>query len=200
MAQDDSLSTPFTKGKFMTALNGHISSGGVRELGSGFASSIFENRYSINTQSGVFIKERWALGLSFGISRLNNSDVFDLSTETLALGPYTRYYLSKYHKGSVFIEFMIFYANLFEETRFDDPSLKIHTILRGKGIGFKPTFGFTYTVSKHVGFDMGLELSYSALDARLTDIINETQSKESIFSEEVSFRFGFIILINEFFF
>lgn len=199
-AQNDTLISPFAKGKFMTGLSGNISSGGVREIGTGFASSVFENKYAINTQSGVFVKDRWSLGLSFTISRINNSDVFNLSSEILALGPFTRYYLSDYHKGSVFIELTLFYANLFEESKLDDPNLNIHSILRGKGIGIKPAFGFTYAFTKTVGFDMGLELSLSVLNATLSDLINETEEKESIFSENVAFRFGFIILINEFFF
>jgi Protein of unknown function (DUF3575) len=199
-AQNDTVGTPFKKGKFFTQLNGTISSGGTRQSTTSFATAIFDNRYSIGTTSGLFIKDRWGLGFTVNLARQSNNETIKYSAESLSIGPTTRYYFSNESSGSLFLEFTMFYANLDIETKSNDTSLAYHVVTKGNGIGGSLGVGFTYTLTQTVGFDMGIRYSTSYFWGKESDLIQNEVENNQIIQENLLFHFGFIVFISEFFY
>jgi outer membrane protein W len=199
-AQNDTLGTPFKKGKFFTELSGTISSGGIRQSSSSFATSVFENRYSIGTTSGFFIKDRWGLGITLNLARQGNNEAIKYSSESLNLGATTRYYFSKESSGSLFLEFAVFYANLNLENKSNDTSLVYHVVTTGNGIGSNLGVGFTYALNQTVGFNMGIRYATTYFWGKEKDLVKNEVESSQIIQENLLFHFGFIIFINEFFY
>ncbi|MBX2841694.1 MAG: hypothetical protein KTR26_07975 [Flammeovirgaceae bacterium] len=205
LAQEENDSTnqvytgPFEKGRFITGLNGNISSGAFSTASSNNQKT-FDNSYSFGTKSGFFVKNKWAIGGDFKISRSSQNSTLSYSSELLQIGPWTRYYLSGNEYGSLFPEISIFYANSREETKILNGSQNFHETLNTRGGGIEIGAGFTYIIDKKVGFDLVLSYKSILLSGTKEDFITQLQTKESVFTDVISFNFGFSVFIDEFFF
>ncbi|WP_020527818.1 hypothetical protein [Flexithrix dorotheae] len=192
-------SGPFQKERFLTGLNGNISSGAFSTSSSNNQKT-FDNSYSFGTKSGFFVKDKWAVGGDFKISRSSQNSTISYSSELLQLGPWSRYYLSDHDYGSLFPEISIFYANSREDSQILNGPQNFHEALNTRGGGIEVGAGFTYIIDNKVGFDLVLSYKSIFLSGTKEDFINNTQTKESVFTDVISFNFGFTIFIDEFFF
>ncbi len=97
---EDSLTTPFREGRWLTGLSGGISSGSTSFDTA--STNAFTNQYSFDFTTGKFFKDRWLLGGVFKMQRENSRQFVDLESESLLLAPMLSYYLSNNKQGSIF--------------------------------------------------------------------------------------------------
>lgn len=189
---------PFEKGRFITGINGSIRSGQKSRttINSSQDSKTFD--FTLGTQSGVFIRKRLLLGGSLQVSKSNSeTSVLKLNEEIFTIGPWTRYYLGKDPKASIFIELNLFFAR----ENIDTQSGTItNRELKANGFGGSAGTGFTYVVNNNIAFD--LTLAYNAIQFYGKDynLLTDTSSKINFSESFLAVTFGFRIMLNEFFF
>jgi hypothetical protein len=189
---------PFTKGRFVTGLSGSIRSAALSDnlLSS---NRRFLEGYQLGTNSGYFFRERMALGINFRVSRDVQESINRIESETLQIGPWFRYYTSKEAKGSVYPEISLQYVNFADNTRSIDNSVNERRLI-SSGLGVELGVGFTYVISEHIGFDIGLNYFGGFLNGRSTTTGVSGTQQESFYLGQLNFRFGFIAMVDEFFF
>ena len=196
-AQTDSLeyNGAFKRGKWFTGLNGSFSSG-IIEFGT---VSSDNNEFFINIKNGKFLRDRMLLGLNFqlGKSGTDNDQVVN-STDQFSVGPFFRYYLSKDPRAGIYPEISLQYARV----RIDREiaGTQVSTLSLGNGISFESGVGFTYAITDAVGFDLTLLYRFTRVEADTEDRVNQSTINETIEFNDVVFAFGFVVMLEEFFF
>jgi opacity protein-like surface antigen len=188
----------FHKGRFLTALSGSFVSGitetaGVEED---------QNEFLFSLKNGLFIKDRFPMGLNFVLQKEGSDNARTLnSTELFSVGPFFRYYLSKDPRASVYPELSLLFTRFRNELDLTDPSNnRISTQTRGNGVSFQFGIGFTYAITPHVGFDLTFQYQYAGIDATITDRITDEVESDIVTFNNFIFNFGFVVLLDEFFF
>jgi Protein of unknown function, DUF481 len=195
----DTTETPFRKGRWLTGLAGSISSGTIENTSSGNKSS--SNQYGINISTGKFIKDRVLLGFLFNIQRQNfESDFVKVNTEILVLGPGANYYFSKTKTGSLFYSLSPGFVVYRDETSLMLEDEFTELLSKGNGIGILSTLGYSYVLHDRISFDLGLTANVSWLKVEQNRNRQETINNVSIVLSDLSFTFGFNVLLDEFFF
>jgi len=189
---------PFIKGRYITGLSGSIRSAAVSDNVTSKNRKFIEG-YQLGTNSGHFFFDRVVFGVSFKVSRDVQESLNRVESETLQIGPWVRYYTSKDSRGSVYPELSLQYVNFSDNSRTLDTIVEERR-LRSSGLGVEVGVGFTYTVGEHIGFDIGLNYFGGFLKGKTTgtDIIGVQE--ENFFLGQLNFRFGFVALVDEFFF
>ena len=121
-SENDSLaiSTPFRKGRWITGLNGTISSGSNSLNNS--ASGVSRNQYAIDFRTGKLVKDRLLVGGVLSFSRSNSDEFLKRTLESLFAGPLTTWYLSEGEQGSLFLSGAAGYVNFRDESTLDQSS------------------------------------------------------------------------------
>jgi hypothetical protein len=190
--------TPFRKGKWITGLAGRISTA-TTEISSGQDRN-FTNHYGINFSPGTFIADRWVVGLAIDFARISSDNVVVDESEIFQVGPFVRFYTSRDPHGSLYFQVLGGYAKFREKIVIAGSNLNINSLINGDGPGFAVGMGYAFLVSETVAFDLGLSYDFIYIDARVTDLTNNVEEKETINRGGTVFSFGFTILIDEFFF
>jgi|GEM_PF-1469504 len=192
----DSTLTPFRKGRWLTSLSGSISSTS-NELKSTKNKTI-SNEFGINLSTGKFFKERWLLGLTFQANKQEAKGNLNNTGEILYIGPQIARYFSKTKDGSLFLNvspgFVLYrrLTSINEIPDFRDES-------DGSGFGTLVSLGYSYVIRDLISFNIGFNLQYGWIDVNTVDI-NGMMDSDNITISNVSFTFGFGVILDDFFF
>lgn len=196
----DTDSLMFENGRILTSLYGNISNQYVDVKSGG---SIKTTGYRIGTQSGVFIKNNWALGVNFGLSKLDfNRPKLEFENEELLLGLWTRLYFAQSGGASLYAELSPHYSSWYyrNSAQNNENDLIYDEKIFGKGFGVIPGIGFLYIISKNVGFGMSLSYAVSKLYLDKTNFLLESKTPDISVAAELQFNFSFQIYLDQFFF
>ncbi len=196
----DSLenATPFRKGRWLTGLSGAISSG-FNNLDTA-QTSLNRNQYAIDFQTGQFIKDRLLIGGIVSLSRGNSEEFFDRTLEQLFIGPLATWYVSESEQGSIFINGGAGYTRFRDESEFLQGGTPSYISIKGNGIGILVRLGYSYVLHDRVGFDLGLNYNQSWLRADVIEQPIDSRETRSFTVGDISFSFGFNVLLDGFFF
>ncbi len=194
----DSSETSFRKGRWFTGLSGSISSGVNENTTSGKKSN--RNRYSIDISSGKFIKDRLLLSFLFAANRENIESDFIKTTEGIFIGPKASYYFSNSKTGSLFYSLSPGFVIYRDETSLliDDNFNEL--ISEGEGFGIISTLGYSYVLHDRITFDLGLNVTASWITVDQKSETIEVENNVNFVLSDLSFTFGFNVLLDEFFF
>ena len=194
----DSLQTPFRKGRWFTGLSGSISSSTV-SLDTGTDNTI-TNRYGFSFDTKYFVRKKLALGVTLSTSRENAEEFVTQESELFLVGPSARYYVVDNIRGALFFEGFLGYSKFFERTTIKDPNFSFDQREKGGGIGAFTALGFSYVVSDKIIFDLALRYNLNLLRTERINEVSTTSTTENIRLADLSFGFGFNIILDEFFF
>ncbi len=195
---EDSITTPFRKGRWLSGLSGSISSGSTKIDTS--STKAFTNQYSFDFATGKFFKDRWLLGGIFQMHRDNSRQFVDLESETVLIAPQLSYYLSDNPHGSVFLSLALGYASFREKTVVLINGMPSQETLKGDGFGLIAQFGYSYVLHDRIAFDLGLTLNEIWGNAERELDGGLTNTKLAISTGNLLFTFGFKVILGEFFF
>ncbi len=188
---------PYRLGRWLVGLNGAISASNTNQ-GFGQTDTInFNNSHQINFRAGYFVLDRLPVGVSVNTLRSNSRDQFNRNQETFTVGPWARYYLDA-DAASLYPELSFFYTRYLEQSELAANNQPIiNQILEADGVGFGLGLGFAYTVLDLMVFDVGLHYNQFFLDGRLDDRIESTSSERGFSRTQITFTFGFNVLIRK---
>lgn len=194
----DSLHTAFRKGRWLTGLEGSIGSNTNKVSSS--SEKTFTNEFGLELSTGRFIKDRLLLGGSLSADKSNVSGSIERTTESVFIGPFLSYYLSPSNLGSLFATISPGYVRYRDETVFTNLAEPLEQQLEGGGFGTLFGFGYSYVIHDRIVFDIGfnLNLFWIAVDEQ-SEPPGITNS-ETISTSNITFSFGFNVLLDEFFF
>ena len=190
-------SSPFRKGRWLTGLSGSIGSGSTENKSTSIKS--ISNNYRVEISSGKFAIDRLNIGLTSFIERNNieEENVEEITSEIFFLGPKTEYFLSDNSIGSVFFRLSPGYTLYRDKTGKIENNIYVEKESKGGGFGLLTTFGFAYAVADRVIFDLGLNFNVFWLDIKQKDSITSQVENINFELNNVSFSFGFKILIDK---
>jgi hypothetical protein len=189
--------TPFRQGRWLTSLSGNISSSS-NELNSARIKTI-SNDFGINLSTGKFFKDRWLFGVTFQAGKQEAKGDINIDTESLYMGPQFARYFSKSKDGSLYLNIspgFVLYRSL--ATINEIPSFREE--YEGSGFGSLFSLGYSYVIRDLISFNIGFNLQHFWIGA---DNINETGGvveTENITISNISFTFGFGVILDDFFF
>jgi hypothetical protein len=188
--------TPFRKGRWLTGLTGFIASGSTENTLTGNKS--ISNRYRIEINTGKFIKDRINVGLSANMERSNTEDknVEENTSETFFIGPKGTYYVSGSEIGSIYFSLSPGYALYSDKLGAIIEDDYTEFTNKGGGFGFLFTFGFAYVIHDRVTFDLGLNYNVYWLHLNQENSANNFSDNVSYEISNLSFSFGFKILLD----
>lgn len=192
-----SVLTPFRKGRWLTSLSGSISSSNY-ELKSTKDKTI-SNEFGINLSTGKFFKDRWFFGVTFQGEKQEARGDINTVGESLYLGPQFARYFSNNKDGSLFLNVspgFVLYRSL--ATINEIPDFREES--EGNGFGTLVSLGYSYVIRDLISLNIGFNLQYAWIGA---DTFNETGDMigtENITISNISFTFGFGVILDDFFF
>ncbi|WP_299429922.1 outer membrane beta-barrel protein [uncultured Maribacter sp.] len=194
----DSIATPFREGRWLTGLAGTISSNTNKTKSSD--KKTITNEFGLNFSTGKFIKGRWLLGGRLNLNRASSSNNVDRTTESLYVGPFSSYYLSKNNRGSLFTTLSMGYVRYREETSFNDLASPITELAEGGGFGTLFGLGYSYVINDQIAFDIGFDLNIFLVDISQEQRPSGTTASENLTVSNTAFTFGFNVILDDFFF
>ncbi len=190
--------TPFRKGRWITGLSGSISSGAnsLDESRSG----VTRNQYAIDFRTGKFIKDRLLVGGLVSFSRNDSEEFAKRTLETLYAGPLVSWYLTDGEQGSLFLSGSGGYVNFRDESSFLESENPTGVLIDGNGFGLFLGFGYSYVLHDRVVFGLSLNYQNSWLSAEIIENPSNNRSQEQFIIADLSFSFGFSVILDKFFF
>jgi len=70
----------------------------------------------------------------------------------------------------------------------------------GSGFGSIMRLGYSYTINSSIAFDLGLNMNLFWVDITQESLATQNSINTSISASDLSFSFGFNILLDDFFF
>jgi hypothetical protein len=200
-AQDsinDSISTPFRKGRWLSGLNGSFSSSTLKIEST--ENLVSNNAYGLGIFTGTFIKERWFVGFNIFAESSSGRGLIDRETETLLIGPNAAYYFLDETYGSLYLSVLPGYLRIRESNSFEFEDQVLRETFEGPGFALRMRLGFAYVVSNRIVLDVGVGSTLAWVETTFSSDIRGTTRNQSIFSNSTFFSFGFNVLLDEFFF
>ncbi|WP_233586823.1 hypothetical protein [Formosa maritima] len=190
------INTPFRKGRWLTGLTGFIGSGSTENTITHDKS--ISNRYRIEINTGKFVRDRINIGLSANMERSNveEKNIAESTSELFFVGPKGTYYASDSYIGSIFFSLSPGYVLYRDKIGALIDDIYIENINKGGGFGFLFTFGFAYVIQDRVSFDLGLNYNVYWLNLNQESSANNITDKVSYELSNLSFSFGFKILLD----
>ncbi len=188
--------TPFRQGRWLTGLSGSIDSNNLELRSSELETT--SNEFGLSLIGGSFFKDRWLVG---GIIQANRSDaegVTDLTTETLFIGPKIARYLSDSPRGSLYVFLSPGYARYRNFISLRGDALFSEETSEGSGFGFLVSLGYAYVVFDRIVFDIGIVLGQSWVDLERELQPEDLVISDNIAIRNISFSFGFRVLLDKF--
>ena len=198
ISQNDSLKTAFRKGRWLTGLSGNISSTTTQVDNADFKTT--SNNYGINIESGKFLKNRWLVGGLFQANKASTSGNIEKTTETFYIGPFSNYYFMDGNTGSLFTRLSLGYIRYRDETKLMTQILLIEEFSEGGGLGSIVGLGYSYTMNDFIAFDLGINVNLFWVSIEQESLPIQTITNTNISSNDISFSFGFNIILDDFFF
>lgn len=190
----------FAKKRMLTSLFGSISNQQVDITSGG---TVRTTGYTLGTKSGIFIKNNWALGLNFSLSKSEfKNDGVSIDSENLLLGLWSRLYFAKKGGAVLHGEITPYYSAINRQNTILDigGSLITKEEVSGAGFGLLPGFGFTYIINRNVGFGTTISYSMARLYVDIEDLILKKTVSDSYNVYKLQFSFDFQIYLDQFFF
>jgi hypothetical protein len=200
VAQKDTVELPYRKGPWLTGLSGNLSSLNIESFGQQKGDFKLSNEYDFSVNSGKFIADKLALGLTFSASRDDSKSITHNVSETFSIGPFLRYYLSKNPSGSMYFSVGFLYGQLVESIRYSSPSFELDSEIFGRGPGGLVGIGYTHFLTPNIGLDVIVRYDFIRIKADFLDKTTNTRSSENLDVVRSFFGFGFIIIIPQFVF
>ena len=194
----DSLQTAFKKGRWLTGLSGTINSTTTNKGSLDLKTT--SNNFGINIETGKFIKDRFLLGGRFQTHKNSTSGSIEGSTDTIFIGPFSNYYFSDNKTGSLFVTTSLGYVRYKDRIQLEQLDLLIEELGDGSGLGALIGFGYSYTINTSVAFDLGINVDLFWVNIEQESLPSQTISNTKISSNDVSFSFGFNVILDDFFF
>ena len=192
---NDSIKTPFRKGRWLTGISGAINSS-TNELKSTDEKGS-SNEYAFNILGGNFIADRWLIG---GIIQMDRSDadgLADISTEGLFIGPFASRYFSASERGSLFLALAPGYTRYRNELSFVDDLEENVELSEGSGFGLIINLGYSYVVFDRIAFDIGVSLGQRWVNVERRIEPGDIVLSDDITLRNISFSFGFRVLLDQ---
>ncbi|MEO8934975.1 MAG: hypothetical protein ABI295_11775 [Xanthomarina sp.] len=187
--------TPFRKGRWLTGFTGSIGSGSFENTKT--ENKSISNWYRIEIGTGKFLIDRFNLGLSANMERSNlENETSENTSEIFFIGPKGTYFLSPSTMGSVFFSLSPGYVLYRETIGRTVEDFYVENLNKGGGFGFLSTFGFSYVLQDRVSFDLGLNYNVYWLNLDEKSNIDQTIKNTSYQLSNLSFSFGFKILLD----
>ena len=193
---NDTLDTPFRKGRWLTGLSGSISSNTNKVRSSD--EKIITNEFGLNLSTGKFIKDRLLFGGNLNADRASSAGNLDRTTETLFVGPFVSYYLSANSRGSLFGKLSPGYVRYREETKLTQPSTQF--LAEGGGFGTLIGLGYSYVIDDKIAFDIGFDLNLFWINSNQEEQPSGIMSSDKLSISNTAFTFGFNVILDDFFF
>jgi len=192
----DSITTPFRKGRWLLGMFGTIGSSTTENTTS--SAKTVSNHYSIGIGSGVFIIDRLNIGFNLNLERedVQNEASEDRVVENLFIGPDVMYYISKSQVGSLYFGLSPGFSIYRDETQILQDEALIEHVYKGNGFGLMTTFGYTYVIKDNIGLDIGLNWSTHWININEETIETESNSDLNFVISDLTFSFGFKILLG----
>jgi hypothetical protein len=181
----------------MTSINGFITSSNTELSAGNGQSDNFSNNFYYSLSGSYFLKDRFSLGLYAGFTRTSSEELIIRETEGFLIGPALRYYLSKNKEGSLYFQGGLFYSRFYDRTALLSIPVPFDNILRGKGLGGNLGLGYSYVFKDLLILEIGFNNNFSSLKGKNTNRITQNISNQEFFNYELSFRFGFGIIIGK---
>ena len=198
ISQNDTINTAFRKGRWLTGLSGNISSTTTQLDNTDFKTT--SNNYGINIESGKFLKNRWLVGGLFQANKASTSGTIEKTTETFYIGPFSNYYFMDGNTGSLFGRLSLGYVRYRDETEFMTQNIVTQNFSEGGGLGSIVGVGYSYTMNDFIAFDLGINVNLFWVSIEQETLPIQTISNTNISSNDISFSFGFNIILDDFFF
>nr|WP_299073006.1 outer membrane beta-barrel protein [uncultured Allomuricauda sp.] len=194
----DSLNTPFRKGRWLTGLSGSISSN-ISEV-RGLNEKTITNEFGLNISTGQFIKDRWLFGGNLNADRASSGGNVDSTRETLFIGPFIAYYLSQNHRGSLFTKLSPGYVRYNEDIQLNSIASPNEILSEGGGFGTLIGLGYSYVIHDKIAFDIGFDLNLFWIGIDQEEQPLGTVTSQNISISNTAFTFGFNVILDDFFF
>ena len=198
VSSQDSVVTPFQKGRWLTGLSGGFSSNTLKI--SGTDDLVSANAYSLEISTGRFFKDRWFVGANVFASSSSGGGLVDRKTETLLIGPSMSYYFLKEPYGSLFVSLLPGYVRIRESGSFEGDGMRLDELVEGPGFATRLGLGYAYVISDRIVLNVSVGSTWAWANATYGSGNEQESRTESIFSNTSYFSFGFNILLDEFFF
>lgn len=195
---NDTLTTPFRKGRWLSGLNGSFSSSTLKLASTDELFS--SNAYGLEIFTGIFFKDRWFAGFNILAASSSGAGLIERESETLLVGPSISHYFLKEHYGSLYVSVLPGYIRVREEGSVQAEQEIIAQRADGPGFATRIRLGYSYVISSRIVLDVGVGTNLSWLDVEYRSDVQDTVREESIFSNATFFSFGFNVLLDEFFF
>lgn len=196
VADSDTVTTPFRKGRWLTGIAGSINST-TNEFRSNDAGST-SNEYAINIIGGNFVKDRWLVGGIIQMQRSNADGLANLTNETLFIGPTASHYFSDAERGSLFLSLAPGYARYQNLIRIEEATETSEEKSEGSGFGLFINLGYSYVIIDRIAFDIGVGLGQQWFNVERSIDPGNISFEDDISLRNVSFTFGFRILLDKF--
>lgn len=200
-AQDtanDTITTPFRKGRWLSGLSGSFSSNTLKLASS---EELFSsNGYGIEIFTGKFFRDRWFIGLNVLANSSSGAGLIERESESLLLGPSLSHYFLKDSYGSLYVSVLPGFIRVREEGNVLLGGEVLSQNAEGPGFATRLRLGYSYVVSRRIVLDVGVGTNLSWLDLSYRTVEESAERQESIFSNTTFFSFGFNVLLDEFFF
>lgn len=195
---EETNSTAFKKGRWLTGLSGSMNSTTTNKGSEDYKTT--SNNFGINIESGKFIKDRFLIGGRFQTNKSSTNGSIEGSTETIFIGPFSNYYFSDSKTGSLYVTTSLGYVRYKDKTQLQQLDLFAQESGEGSGVGALIGFGYSYTINTSVAFDLGINVDLFWVDIEQESLPSQTISNTNITSNDVSFSFGFNVILDDFFF
>ena len=195
---NDTLTTPFKKGLWLTGLNGTFNSSTLQVDSS---EELFSaSSYGLEIFTGFFFKDRWFVGFNVLAMNSSGAGLIERESESLLIGPSINHYFLKEPYGSLYFSVLPGYIRIREEGTVNSAEENFIQSAEGPGFATRVRLGYSYVLAKRIVLDVGVGTSLSWLDVTYQSDLQGINREESIFSNSTFFSFGFYVLLDEFFF
>ena len=195
---NDTVTTPFRKGSWLSGLNGSFSSNTLKLESS---EDLFSaNSYGIEIFTGKFFKDRWFVGFNVIALGSTGSGLIERKSESLIIGPSVSHYFLKESYGSLYASVLPGYISIREDGTVTSGDESLNQTAKGPGFATRFRLGYSYVISRRIVLDVGVGTNLAWLNLSYDSEIEATTRRESIFSNGTFFSFGFNVLLDEFFF
>jgi hypothetical protein len=195
---NDTVSTPFRKGRWLSGLNGSFSSSTLKLDSSEELFSM--NSYGLEIFTGFFIKDRWFLGFNLIAANGNAAGLIERESESMLIGPSVSHYFLKEPYGSLYLSVLPGYIRIREQSSVSNQDVDSIQLAKGPGFSTRIRLGYSYVIAQRIVLDVGVGTNLSWVDATYRSDLDGIERKESIFANTTFFSFGFNVLLDEFFF
>lgn len=195
---NDSVVTPFRKGRWLSGLRGSFSSNTLEVNNS--SDLVSSNSYNLEMFTGVFFEDRWFLGGNVLAGRSSGSGLINRESETFLIGPSLAYYFLKESYGSLYLSTLPGYLRIRETSGVEFGEQVINQTLEGPGFALRTRLGYAYVISDRIVLDVAVGTTLAWVSAEFDPANGEEKRTDSIFSNATFFSFGFNVLLDEFFF